>query len=144
MVRTSRLVAGAVAMFFVACLVVSAQEPPKKDGPGGKGDPKAGQKGDGKGRPGGPGGFGGGFGGPRPKPGTVLASTVQDSLKLTADQKKEIEDLQKVVDEKLAKILTDEQKKQLKEMADRPMGGGFGRPGGPGGPGGGFPPKKDQ
>jgi Spy/CpxP family protein refolding chaperone len=137
------LAAGAVALFFVACLVVSAQEPPKKDGPGGKGDPKGGQKGEGKGRPGGPGGPGGGFGGPRPKPGTILPGPMQESLKLTADQKKQIDELQKVVDEKLAKILTEEQKKQLKEMAERPIGG-FGRPGGPGGPGGGFPPKKDQ
>jgi hypothetical protein len=49
------------------------------------------------------------------------------------------------VDAKLAKILTDEQKKQLQEMRDRGPGRGLGGPGGPGGfgpPGG--PPKKDR
>jgi hypothetical protein len=41
------------------------------------------------------------------------------------------------VDAKLDKILTEEQRKQLKEMKDRRPGGGFGFPGGPGGgPGG--------
>jgi hypothetical protein len=66
-------------------------------------------------------------------------------LQLTAEQKKQLATLQSEVDTKLAKILTEEQKKQLKEM--RPPGfggpGGFGPPGGPGGkqpPGGGFPP----
>jgi hypothetical protein len=57
---------------------------------------------------------------------------LQDSLKLTADQKKQLEDLQKDVDGRLAKILTDEQKKQLKDMRDRGPGG-FGPPP-PGGP----------
>ncbi|HKI38418.1 MAG TPA: hypothetical protein VKA46_41600 [Gemmataceae bacterium] len=74
------------------------------------------------GGPGGPGGFGG-----PPQPGKVLSPFVQDQLKLTSEQKKQMEDLQKEVDEKLAKILTDEQKKQLKDMQQ-----GFGR--GPGGP----------
>ena len=121
MLRKSRLVAGAVAFFFVACLVVTAQEP-KKDGDP-KGDTKVEGKGKGKGGPGGGGGFGGGFG-QRTKPGTVLASAIQDQLKLTEDQKKEIAELQKMVDEKLAKIMTDDQKKQFK-IQDRP-GGGFG------------------
>jgi Spy/CpxP family protein refolding chaperone len=102
------------------------------DGPGGRGP--GGPGGGGPGGPsGGPGGGGpGGPGGP-PQPGQVMPPFLQDSLKLTADQKKQIEELQKDVDGKLAKILTDDQKKQLKEMLDRGPGG-FGPP--PGGPGG--------
>ena len=49
-----------------------------------------------------------------------------DRLNLTDAQKKQLADLQKDVDAKLDKILTDEQKKQMQQM--RPMG-----PGGPGG-----------
>ena len=87
---------------------------------------------------GGPGGRGPGGGGPgafgRPaQPGQILPPPLQDSLKLTSEQKKELDQLQKEVDSRLAKLLTDEQNKQLKEMRD-----GFGRgPGGPGGFGGG-------
>jgi Spy/CpxP family protein refolding chaperone len=98
-------------------------------GPGGPGGFPGGPGG----FPGGPGGFGG-FGGP-PQPGTVLTAPVQDTLKLSDDQKKQLADLQKDVDTKLDKILTDDQKKQLKDMRDR-RPGGFpgGPPGGPGGP----------
>jgi pimeloyl-ACP methyl ester carboxylesterase len=84
------------------------------------------------GRPGGS-GFPGGF---RPvQPGRVLPASVQETLKLTAEQKTQVEELQKEVDGKIAKILTDEQQKQLKEAR------GSGGPGVPGaGPGGmGFP-----
>jgi Spy/CpxP family protein refolding chaperone len=105
-------------------------------GPGGPGGP-------GGFGPGGPGGFGGGgfggFGGgfgPPAQPGQLLSPAVVDRLKLTPDQKKQLEDLQKDIDSKLGKILTDEQKKQLKDLQDA-------RPGGPGGPGrgpGGPPP----
>ncbi len=92
----------------------------------------------GSGGPGGPGGFGpGGFGGP-PRPGQVMPPFLQQELKLTVDQKQQIAALQKEVDEKLAKVLTDEQKKQLKEMRRGPGGGRRGRRG-PGGPGGGRP-----
>jgi spore coat protein CotH len=105
-----------------------------------------------------PGGMMGGPGGGRmfvmPKPGEVLPSFLQDMLQLTAEQKKELAKIQKETDEKLEKLLTAEQRKQLKEMNDnmaRPFGGGGpggpggpggfpgGGPGGPGGPGGGFP-----
>jgi hypothetical protein len=48
-------------------------------------------------------------------------------LKLTAEQKKQLQELQKEVDGKLGKILTDEQKKQLKDPRDRGPGG-FGPP----------------
>jgi Spy/CpxP family protein refolding chaperone len=81
--------------------------------------------GPGRGGPGGRGGPPGGFGGP-PRPGQILPPFLMERLKLTAKQKKQLEELQKEVDKKLAKILTDEQKKQLKQM--------------PGGPGRGGPP----
>jgi hypothetical protein len=102
--------------------------------------PPAGGPGGAPGGPGGaPGGRPGGAGGP-PQPGQILPPFVQQMLKLTDDQKKQIEELQATVDAKLAKILTEEQAKQLKESRNR-MGPG-GRPGGfPGGPpGGGQPP----
>ena len=58
-----------------------------------------------------------------------------NQLKLTADQKKKFVELQRELDEKLEKILTDDQKKMLKEMKERGPGGPGGRPG-EGGPGG--------
>ena len=97
------------------------------------------------GGPGGPGGPGGGRFGP-PMPGQVLPVFLQEQLNLTDEQKKKIESLQKEVDSQLAKILTDEQKKQMQEMRDRGPGGPGGRfgPGGPGGAPGGPPKKKDD
>jgi hypothetical protein len=96
-----------------------------------------------------PRGFGpGGFGGP-PQPGQVMPPALEGVLKLTAEQKKQLEELQKEVDSKLGKILTDEQKKQLKDMQQGFGRGGFGPPGG-GPPGFGPPgprpdePKKDD
>jgi hypothetical protein len=92
------------------------------------------------GPPGGPGGRRPRFAGGPPRPGQVLPGFLQERLKLTAEQKKEVEELQKDVDAKLGKILTDDQKKQLREMGER-----FGRRGGPGrrpsGPGGDRPPR---
>src|SRR5262249_44677607 len=105
-------------------------------GPGGPGGP--GGFGPGPGGPGGPGGRGPGgfgFGGP-PQPGQILPPFLQEQLKLTAEQKKQLDELQKETDDKLAKILTDEQKKQIKEMRER---GGPGGPGGRGPGGGGLP-----
>jgi Spy/CpxP family protein refolding chaperone len=88
-----------------------------------------------------PQGFGpGGFGGP-PQAGVVLPGPVKDRLKLTDEQKKEADELQKEVDARLDKLLTDDQKKQLKDpfrgFAFMPAPGGFGpgRPGGPAQPG---------
>jgi outer membrane protein assembly factor BamB len=72
------------------------------------------------------------FGG-LPQPGQILPSSLQERLNLTAEQKKQQEDLQKDVDGKLEKFLTDEQKKQLKEMRERVGRGGPGAFGGPGG-----------
>jgi hypothetical protein len=75
-------------------------------------------------RPGGPGG--------PPPPNQVLPPFLQDDLKLTPEQKKELEAIQKEVDDTLDKTLTDAQKKQLKQGAGFPPG-----PGGPPGPGAG-------
>jgi Spy/CpxP family protein refolding chaperone len=78
-----------------------------------------------------PGGFPGGL----PQPGQVLPGIVQDRLNLTDEQKKQLDELQKDVDARLAKILTPEQKQSLQQMQRAfPGPGGF-----PGGPGGGFP-----
>ncbi len=91
--------------------------------------------------PGGPGFGGPGFGGP-PRPGQILPSFLQDELHLTPEQRDQIAALQKEVDEKLDKVLTDAQKQHLNEMRQRvgPPGrrgrrGPGGGPGGPGGPG---------
>jgi hypothetical protein len=98
-------------------------------GPGGGGGP-GGRGGFGGGGPGGFGGGGFGGGGP-PQPGQVLPPMLRERLNLSADQTKQLDELQKEVDEKLAKILTDDQKRQLQEMRQRGLGGGGG--GGAGG-----------
>jgi hypothetical protein len=106
-----------------------AEEGPPPGGRGGFGPPG----GPGGGPPGGPGGRGpGGFG--PPPPGQIMPPFLQERLKLSEEQKKQLDALQKEIDGKLGKILTDEQKKQLKEMRE-----GFGR-GGPGRRGPGGPP----
>src|SRR5262245_24614012 len=56
-----------------------------------------------------------GFGAP---PGTVLSSRVQEDLKLTDEQKKKIEEIQKDVEARIQKVLTEEQNKQLKDLKD--------------------------
>jgi outer membrane protein assembly factor BamB len=67
---------------------------------------------------GGRGGFGGGrFGGP-PQPGQILPAFLQGRLELTDEQKKQVDVLQKEVDAKLAALLTEAQKKELKEPAE--------------------------
>jgi Spy/CpxP family protein refolding chaperone len=91
-----------------------------------------------------------------PPPGQLISPTLQARLKLTAEQKKELQSLQSQADATLAEVFTDEQKKQFKELqANPPRGGlasgppagqggpppggggpGGGPPGGPGGPGG--------
>ncbi len=74
-------------------------------------------------------GPGGGPGGP-PQPGQVLPSFMQEQLKLSDEQRKQLKTLQEEVDARLAKILTAEQQQQLQKV-------GAGGPGGFGGPGGG-------
>lgn len=78
---------------------------------------------------------GGGF--VMPQPGQIMPAFLANQLKLTDDQKKQVEALQKDVDDKLAKILTEDQQKQLKDMKDRAGRGRFGGAGGAGGKGGG-------
>ena len=66
-------------------------------------------------------GFGpGGFGIP-PPPGRLMTDFMQARLKLTDQQKQQIQALQKQIDDTLAQLLTDEQKERL-----RPMQQGFG------------------
>src|SRR5262249_18414242 len=61
------------------------------------------------------GGFGGGF--PRPTPpGQVLSAATQDQLKLTADPKKELQELQKQVDARLLAMTAADQQNELKDM----------------------------
>jgi len=85
-------------------------------GPGGDKGPK-GKGGFGKGK--------GGFGKGPSQPGQVLPPFVQEMLQLTADQKQQIDALQRDVDTRLGKILTDAQKQQLKELQERgPFGKG--------------------
>jgi hypothetical protein len=79
------------------------------------------------GGPGGPPGFPGGPGGPVmvgfPQLGQLLPGFVQDQLGLTPEQKQQLDALQKETDDKLDKIMTEEQRKQFKEMRDRGPGG---------------------
>ena len=56
-----------------------------------------------------------------------------ERLKLTDDQKKQVETLQKDVDEKLAKILTEDQQKHSKDVEEATVAAGFGGAGGKGG-----------
>ena len=76
------------------------------------------------GQRGGPGGPGGRGGPGRFELGRVLPPFVKDQLNLTADQEKQIADLEKHVKAKLMKILTADQQKQLQDM--RPPRGGPG------------------
>ena len=80
-----------------------------------------------------PGGPGPGPGDP-PQPGKLFSAAQQDTLKLSAEQKKRLEEMQKDIDSRLETLLTEEQKRQLQAMRQRP-GGGPGR----GGPAGGRP-----
>jgi hypothetical protein len=86
----------------------------------------------------GPGSFG--FGGPPPAPGQLLPPGIQERLKLSEKQQKDLAALQEEADGALDRLLKDDQKKQLKQMRDFGKGfkgGPFGGPGG--GPPGGFP-----
>ncbi|HWY86306.1 MAG TPA: aryl-sulfate sulfotransferase [Gemmataceae bacterium] len=105
---------------------------PVKEGPGGPGGKGPGGKGkDGKGKDGkGPGGFGGPGG--ALQPGQILPTLLQDVLKLTADQRKQVDEIQKHVTDKLDKVLTEAQNKQFKEAKPGFGPGGFGAPPQPG------------
>jgi hypothetical protein len=75
--------------------------------------------------PGGP-----GPGGPQ-QPGKIFSATQRDTLKLSEEQRKRLDEIQKEIDTRLEMLLTQDQKQQLQTMQQRPGGGG---------PGGGVPP----
>ena len=56
----------------------------------------------------------------------------QDTLKLSAAQRKRLEEIQKEIDARLETLLTEDQKKQLQAMQQRPAAGGPGRRRSPG------------
>lgn len=132
------------AVLFVGAMLAVASFSTAQPPAGGKGGQPGGQPGKGGDKGGDKGGFpGGGKGGfgmkGGPALGQVMPTFVQDQLKLTDAQKKDVEAIQKEIDAKIEKLLTDEQKKLYKEMKERGPGG-RGGPGGPGGPPGGNPP----
>ncbi|HEX4070209.1 MAG TPA: PQQ-binding-like beta-propeller repeat protein [Planctomycetaceae bacterium] len=88
-------------------------------GPGG---PPPGFGGPGFGGP----GFGGPgrFGGPAATPGQILSPTVVSELNLKSQQKQQLKALQKDVEDKLAVLLTDDQKRQFNEMKQSAGRGG--------------------
>lgn len=88
-------------------------------GPGrGEGGPAEG----GRGRGMGPGGMGpGGMMGFQP--GMIMPPFLMERLGLSEEQRKDVAALQQEVEKKLASILTEEQKEQLKEFAQRRPGG---------------------
>jgi Spy/CpxP family protein refolding chaperone len=56
--------------------------------------------------------------GPPAQPGQLLTSAVQEWLKLTPTQTKQVDSLQAEVDQTLRRVLTEEQRKQLKDMRE--------------------------
>ncbi len=113
-----------VALVSLIALVnqsLHSQPPDDREPPGGR---PAGR------RDGGP-----GAGRPGPwQPGKVMPPHVQDELKLSTPQKKQLADLEKDVKERILKILTDEQKRQLQTL----------RPPGPPEDGAGGPPRRGR
>jgi Arylsulfotransferase (ASST) len=68
-----------------------------------------------------------------PQPGKIFSPTQQDTLKLSAGQRKRLEEIQKEIDARVETLLTEDQKKQLQAMQQRTAAGGPGRSGPPGG-----------
>lgn len=131
--RKGAILTFALSAAFLLTLSANGQPPAEKGQPGQPGQP-------GK----------GGFGGGRGVPGQILSTGMIERLKLTEDQKKALADLQKEIDAKLDKMLTEEQKAEFKKMKEAGPGGFGGFPGGgkggfPGGKGdkGNPPPKKE-
>ena len=85
-----------------------------------------------------------------PLPGQIISKSTLTALHPTAQQQKELDDLQNEVDATLDKVLTDDQRKRLKDARENFGGGGpvaGGPPGGAGGPqqkGQGGPQQKGQ
>src|SRR5262249_54934662 len=75
------------------------------------------------------------------QPGKIFSPAQQDVLKLSPEQRKRIEEIQKEIDTTVETLLTEDQKEQLQSMRQVPTGGGGpagpARPGGP--PAGGTP-----
>ena len=120
---------GIVTKEELASLAVKEQSNESGGGPPGFGGGPPGFGPRGGGPPGGgpPGGFMMGMG----RPGEILPRMLQERLKLTPEQKSDLDALQKELDARLDKILSAEQKTQLKQMRDRGPGG-FGPGGGRG------------
>ena len=116
------LVVFGILVTAAVALRATAQDGPP-GGPGGGGSGGASRR-EGPGGPGGPGGPVGGF--------HLIPRFAVEQLKLTADQQKQVAELEQETKAKLYKILTAAQQKTLEEA--RPPQGG---PGGAGGPGGG-------
>ncbi len=104
---------------------------PGSGGPKGQNGPPGGPKGQ-NGPPGEPKGEDG-----PPPPGQILPTVLCDVLQMTAQQKKQLDDLQKQTDTAFAKILNEAQRKLFKEIREMhirsgpPGGGGSGPPVGP-------------
>jgi spore coat protein H len=79
--------------------------------------------------PGGPGGFGGPPGMRPPRPGEVLPDPLRNALRLTDEQQKKFDELQRDVDEKVEQLLTEDQRATLRRLREGRPPGGF--PGGP-------------
>jgi hypothetical protein len=75
-----------------------------------------------------PGGFGGPPGGMRPpRPGEVLSEPLRGALRLTEEQRKKFDELQRDTDGKIDQLLSEEQRAMFRRMREgRP--GGFGTP----------------
>jgi hypothetical protein len=126
-----------VAAIGWAAIIVSNAQPPEKQPPQGKRGEQGKRGGDNeKGGPGGPGGMRGGRGGF--EVGRLIPPPLREQLDLNEEQKQQLDALEKDVKEKLNKLLTEDQRKQLESMRNRGPGGPGG-PGGFGGPGGGPP-----
>src|SRR5262249_14602775 len=103
---------------------IGERQPPGPGRPGegpGRRPEGPGRPGEGPGRP--------GDGPPRFQDGSMLPPFAREELKLTGEQQKQLEALEKEPKEKLLRILTPEQVKML-DTIQPPRGG----PGGPGGP----------
>lgn len=85
----------------------------------------------------GPFGFGGPGFGMGTRAGDIFSGPQQDQLKLTAEQKQRLAEIQKETDARVQSLLTEEQKTILKGLRNPAPPGG---PGGPGAPGGFRPP----
>src|SRR5207248_7091672 len=68
-----------------------------------------------------------------PQPGKIFSPTQLDTLKLSAGQRKRLEEIQKEIDVRLETLFTEDQKEQLQAMQQRSATGGPGRGGPPGG-----------